>query len=329
MSAVNPTGAGGAPAYYPSENLNDNQGTSDQLDSYSPPEESKAAPLTWGSISSGILKIFGSVLGGSWGCTYQENKAASYPTPSSTSPLEAAPSTNAPAAKETDTIVSSEVQNKGRATSKTVRVNGQVMSEGKSVSGATVLLTRIAEGIVKRTTTDSFGIFKFDVKPIQYTLVVFSDAYLLDAMEYNPYLSAIPYNFNLIPRPKESTIEVRPNEIVLKQKIDFKRNDKDQPTIYISEESDVVLREVAEVILKNPQFKEIEIRGHNGEPDDPPWDKLLSKDRARAVLRRLVTLGVSLLKLKARGYGFDQPLVPGTSAAARKTNERIEIIVLE
>lgn len=220
-----------------------------------------------------------------------------------------------------------EAQEQGISARKVVSLPGRVVSGGKPVAGATVLLTHIAKGIVKTVATDSNGRFKInDVKPSQYTIVAFSDHHLLDAIDYNPYV--ISENLlKLIPRPKESTIEVSYKEIVLKEKIVFKRDGNGEITGKISEESDVVLRELAEAILNNPQFMNIEIQGHNGKRDEYPWDEVLSKGRASAVLRRLVRLGVSLFRLRAKGYGFDKPLVRGNSAAAQEKNERIQMII--
>ena len=54
----------------------------------------------------------------------------------------------------------------------------------------------------------------------------------------------------------------------------------------------------------------------------------LTQLRADAVRRYLISKGVSLQRVTARGYGSDQRLTGGTDAAAQSRNRRIELRVL-
>jgi OmpA-OmpF porin, OOP family len=53
----------------------------------------------------------------------------------------------------------------------------------------------------------------------------------------------------------------------------------------------------------------------------------LSKQRAEAVRRHLVQIGVNPQRLFAEGYGPDKPLVSGNSEEARTKNRRMEFVV--
>lgn len=68
MDAVNATGAGGGPAYYPSQDAVGAEGSSGQLDSYIPPEGSDFVRDPLGFIGFGIINVVGGILAGGWGC---------------------------------------------------------------------------------------------------------------------------------------------------------------------------------------------------------------------------------------------------------------------
>ena len=54
----------------------------------------------------------------------------------------------------------------------------------------------------------------------------------------------------------------------------------------------------------------------------------LSRQRARAVARALVTRGLDLARISARAYGESMPVAPNATAEGRRRNRRAEIVLL-
>jgi chemotaxis protein MotB len=56
------------------------------------------------------------------------------------------------------------------------------------------------------------------------------------------------------------------------------------------------------------------------------WD--LSAARASRVVEFLIVRGIAPVRLSAAGYGEFHPRVPNASAAARASNRRIDLVIL-
>jgi outer membrane protein OmpA-like peptidoglycan-associated protein len=94
--------------------------------------------------------------------------------------------------------------------------------------------------------------------------------------------------------------------------------------------SEEVLREVAQVLKARPEIRLVRIEGHVDEPNNSaPRARALSRERAEAVKRKLVELGVSAGRLETQGYGYSRLLDRSETPEARLRNNRIEIVVLD
>ena len=86
------------------------------------------------------------------------------------------------------------------------------------------------------------------------------------------------------------------------------------------------LDSLAEVLTAQPRVS-VEIAAHG---DGSASESLhLTQLRAEAVRRYLISKGISLQRITAKGYGAGEPVSRGTSAAARNANRRIEVRVLQ
>ena len=98
----------------------------------------------------------------------------------------------------------------------------------------------------------------------------------------------------------------------------------------IKAESDTLLKEIAQVLQKNPYIKLVEVAGHT---DDQGVDKTnlqLSQARAEAVVNWLVSKGgIEASRLTAKGYGETKPIDTNGTAAGRANNRRVELNILE
>src|SRR6185312_3627722 len=68
----------------------------------------------------------------------------------------------------------------------------------------------------------------------------------------------------------------------------------------------------------------VEVGGYTDNWGNPDSNKKLSLLRANAVVDFLVGKGVDSLKLKAVGYGQDQPIATNRTLAGRRSNRRVE-----
>lgn len=91
----------------------------------------------------------------------------------------------------------------------------------------------------------------------------------------------------------------------------------------LSDTSKPILAKVAEVLRRHPHIK-IEIQGHTDADGDPAVNKALSLRRAMSVRRELVDQGIVECRLRAAGYGGEQPLDASDGNDARAANRRIE-----
>lgn len=95
----------------------------------------------------------------------------------------------------------------------------------------------------------------------------------------------------------------------------------------IKPESNSLLDQVALHMKANPEIKRVRVEGHTDDTGPHDVNVRLSKQRAEAVRRHLVSRGVNAQRLTAEGYGPDKPLVSGTTEEARAKNRRVEFVV--
>lgn len=83
------------------------------------------------------------------------------------------------------------------------------------------------------------------------------------------------------------------------------------------------LDQIAELLRNDPRA--LTIAGHTDNIGDPADNAELSRRRAEAVMRYLVSRGVPAAQLAAKGRGQDQPIADNATAEGRARNRRIEI----
>jgi outer membrane protein OmpA-like peptidoglycan-associated protein len=87
------------------------------------------------------------------------------------------------------------------------------------------------------------------------------------------------------------------------------------------------LDEMAVSLLAHPNTV-MEIRGHTDDKGSAQTNEKLSLLRADAVARALQQRGVPSSRLRTRGFGSSQPLVPNTSEENRAKNRRTEFVIV-
>ncbi|MBX3193312.1 MAG: OmpA family protein [Labilithrix sp.] len=170
------------------------------------------------------------------------------------------------------------------------------------------------------------GAFRVEqVPPGEAQLLVDADGYLAftDKIDVKPRQDNTA-DILLKKRPKTANVTVGKGEIIIKQQIQFALD-----SAVILPESTGLLTEIADVLIKNPRIRRVEVQGHTDNSGTVEHNRQLSEDRANAVGAWLSTHGVQGDRLTAKGYGQSKPLVPNVTAGNRARNRRVQFIILE
>src|SRR5687767_2777121 len=142
--------------------------------------------------------------------------------------------------------------------------------------------------------------FRTGSKPVLFTLALTSAALLVGCSGTRVFAGQNAFSIVGTPPPppppppkKEEPpppppeppkrVEVRDNKIEIKEKIQF-----EVAKATILPASFDLLKEIGEVIKKNPQIKKLSIEGHASSEGDPKANMKLSDDRAKSVMKHLV-----------------------------------------
>ncbi len=96
----------------------------------------------------------------------------------------------------------------------------------------------------------------------------------------------------------------------------------------IASTSYVELNKLAEFLKENPTV-EIEIAGHTDTQGSYEHNMDLSKKRAEAIKKFLITKKIKPERMTAIGYGYSKPIADNKTKSGRKLNRRTEIIILK
>jgi outer membrane protein OmpA-like peptidoglycan-associated protein len=207
------------------------------------------------------------------------------------------------------------------------RVFGKVRDADSNapVPNAQVRLTDAA-GTVLNLSADAAGGFRFEaVQPGVSSLAADADGYMtqVQPVDVKPRLDNSS-DVALRHRPKNPDVAVTAKEITIKRQVQFAT---DSATIL--GESTALLTEIADVFIRNPRIRKVEVQGHTDSEGPDDHNQTLSEERANAVRTWLVEHGVAGDRMTARGYGEKKPLVPNVTAQNRARNRRVQFIILE
>jgi outer membrane protein OmpA-like peptidoglycan-associated protein len=125
--------------------------------------------------------------------------------------------------------------------------------------------------------------------------------------------------------PPPKRVEVRDNQIVINEKVQFEYN-----SAKILEVSHSLLDEVAKVIKEHPQIQLIEVQGHASAEGSDDYNLKLSDKRARAVHMYLIKkAGIAETLLQSKGYGETVPVADNETEEGKEKNRRVEFHILK
>ncbi len=93
----------------------------------------------------------------------------------------------------------------------------------------------------------------------------------------------------------------------------------------IKPESMGTLNEIAKMMKDHPELK-LSVEGHTDSDGEDGTNLQLSKDRAEAVKKALVDLGIEASRLTTNGFGESKPLNENKSAEDKANNRRVEFV---
>jgi outer membrane protein OmpA-like peptidoglycan-associated protein len=93
----------------------------------------------------------------------------------------------------------------------------------------------------------------------------------------------------------------------------------------IRPESRSIVEQIAALMKQNAGLR-VSIEGHTDNVGAPASNKLLSEQRAKAVLDAVVASGVPAARLSAVGWGQERPVADNRSDEGRAKNRRVEIV---
>ena len=93
-------------------------------------------------------------------------------------------------------------------------------------------------------------------------------------------------------------------------------------------ESFPVLDELVAYLVRKDDDR-IEIGGHTDNVGKPAKNQLLSLDRAKSVMTYLISKGIDMNRLTAKGYGMTKPIASNKTVAGKAQNRRTEVKILD
>ncbi len=247
--------------------------------------------------------------------------------PTAPTPAAGAPAGTTGAADDRGVVADVEIDCPLEALPRVGRVVGHVRDADTNapVANATLKLTdAMAKDL--SLTSDNTGTYRFEaVSPGTATLTVDADGYMtqVQPVDVKPRADNAS-DVALRHRPKNPDVAVTAKEITIKKQVQFAT---DSATIL--PESDALLTEIADVFLRNPRIRRVEVQGHTDSEGPDEHNQTLSEQRAASVRGWLVAHGVQGERLEAKGYGEKKPLVPNVTPQNRARNRRVQFIILD
>jgi OmpA-OmpF porin, OOP family len=112
---------------------------------------------------------------------------------------------------------------------------------------------------------------------------------------------------------------VEKGQIVIREQVQFAYN-----SAQILKASDFILEAVLKIFTENPEIKRVSVEGHTDSKGGDAFNKRLSDQRAKSVMKWLVQHGIDAGRLEASGFGEERPIDSNDTDAGRANNRRVE-----
>lgn len=171
---------------------------------------------------------------------------------------------------------------------------------------------------------DQTGAFRFEnVPPGEARVQLIAAGYLVTSKWVSvPPGQDLKVNLELTPTPIPANVLLVNKKLTVRKPIAFQPGTKEPLP-----EANVVLDELATLLLAHPELEHVEIQAHTSSENPAVVGMQLSQQRAELIQGQLVDRGVPAGRLQAQGYGDSQPVAPNTTEFGRKKNERISFVI--
>lgn len=219
---------------------------------------------------------------------------------------------------------------------------GVTLAEGDQARTLTLPLvpgTLVVKAIDKKTKAPLAGTLKFSTPaaPADSAFAVEGAHVELPRGAFDGYVGAdgfklVPFSATVksgetsevVVELERSLVKVQANEIVILEQVHFAKAKAD-----ILPDSNLLLTEVATVLIANPQIKKVEVQGHTDTDGNDKYNLDLSQRRVDSVVKFLVDKGVDASRLVSKGYGESKPAVPNDTPANKALNRRVQFMITE
>ncbi|MCW3111024.1 MAG: OmpA/MotB domain protein, partial [Segetibacter sp.] len=79
-------------------------------------------------------------------------------------------------------------------------------------------------------------------------------------------------------------------------------------------------------MLKDNVALKVSIEGHTDNTGVPATNKVLSENRAKAVMNAISAKGIAANRLSSKGWGQEKPVADNKTEEGRAKNRRVEIV---
>ena len=194
-------------------------------------------------------------------------------------------------------------------------------SERGGIADASVAFRGAAERPDEPLGSD--GDYVFVLPPGAWTLLVSAPSFGIEArtLDIQPdQRSLVVIEVQLEP----PVVQTTKDEVIILEAVQF-----DTAKATIRAESQPLLREVANNLLRYTEIQKLEVQGHTDSRGGDASNMDLSQRRTESVVQALFGYGVSLERLVGMGYGETCPVATNASDAGRAENRRVQFMVLQ
>ena len=194
--------------------------------------------------------------------------------------------------------------------------------EGNPVPQITITVRGPSE---HRPISDEAGVAVVEaLEPGAYTAHVDDPVYLIAVADLDILArQETTVQLRVLVKPSRPNVVIRKKEIALRRQVSFATGSDE-----ILPNSEPLLLEVADALLRNPNLELVEIQGHTDNSGDRELNMRLSQRRAEAVQRWLIQHGVESTRLMAKGYGPTRPIAPNITQQNRARNRRVQFRIM-
>jgi outer membrane protein OmpA-like peptidoglycan-associated protein len=152
-----------------------------------------------------------------------------------------------------------------------------------------------------------------------YVMTATAEGYInaADSLEIGADENTTQYSKDLYLQPIEVGLTVKLKNIYF---------DNDKATL--KSESFPELRKVLDFLTANPKIS-VEISGHTDSNGSDAHNETLSQGRSEAVVEWLISQGIDVERLSAKGYGETKPIDTNATKEGQANNRRVEFTVLK